>query len=45
MTDAEFYNELDNLAAAAMADGLSRERVIEDLRLLANTLDNEHEER
>ena len=45
MTDAEFYNELDNLAAVAMADGLSRELVIEDLRLLANTLDNEHEER
>ena len=45
MTDAEFYNELDNLASVAMADGLSRELVIEALRLLANTLDNEHEER
>lgn len=45
MTDAEFYARLDDLAEEAMKGGLSRALVIEDLRLLADTLDNEREER
>jgi hypothetical protein len=45
VTDSEFYNALNELVEKALATGLSRSLVIEDLRLLADALDNEDRDR
>jgi hypothetical protein len=45
MTDAEFYDRLDRLVEEAERGGLSRALIIEDLRLLAESLDQEDRDR
>ena len=46
MTDAEFYNAIDDLAQKAIGEGpVTKTQVIESLRILATALDHEDEDR